>query len=330
MVNQTFTFYGVLTTADGAPISGETVQLQRNIDGVWTDVTGKTDATSATGSYSISLNEGIAGVYEYRATFAGNAVYAGSHSASVFVTINKPIERTATQLTATASPSEVESKQYFTISGTLTNASNGAPISGQIVQLQKNLSGSWNDISGRASPTGPDGSYSITYNEGSYGTYEYRTQYVGNAAYVGSNSTTVIVTVQLIPTTKTPTRLTLRASPTTVDNVTKQVTFIGTLSTGITGLPDATVALQKNVAGSWTTVATKTSDGSGGVTFSKTEPFNGTYHYRLFYAGNAVFEASTSNEVTIVSTVGPDALTSLGIFFAIVAVWTFVRRWQKR
>ena len=199
-----------------------------------------------------------------------------------------------------------------------------------MIQLQKDFSGSWNDISGRASPTGPDGSYSITYSEGSYGTYEYRTQYAGSATYIGSNSTSVVVTVKLIPPTKTPTKLTLRASPTTIDNVTKQVTFTGALSTGISGLPNAPVVLQKNVSGSWTTVATNTSDASGGVTFSKTEPINGTYHYRLFYAGNAIFEASTSNEVTIVSTVGPDALASLGIFFAIVAVWTFVRRRQKR
>ena len=324
MVNQTYTFHGSLSTANGAPMTSETIQLQQNIDGTWTDVSGKTDITSTTGSYSISLSESTAGVYEYRANFVGNEAYAGSNSASVVVTIHEPIHPTSTQLTASATPAEVNSKQYFTITGTLTDASSGAPITNQTIQLYKNFSGTWNDISGRESPTDLDGVYRIAYSEGSYGSYEYRTQYTGNATYSGSISASVVVTVKLIPPSKTPTNLTLQASPTTVDNATKQVTFTGVLTAYTSGLPNIPVTLQKNVSGTWVTIATNTTNTAGGVTFSKAEPISGTYHYRLFYAGNAALESSTSNEVTIISTVGASALASLGTFFAIVSPWAFV------
>ncbi|MGB8311603.1 MAG: Ig-like domain-containing protein [Halobacteriota archaeon] len=327
---QTFTIYGSLTAVKGAPMSGETIQLQKNVNGTWTDASGEIDTTSTGGSYSISVSEGTAGIYEYRANYSGNITYAGNYSSSVFVTVKQPIQLMPTQLTATANPPKVDSGWYFNINGVLTNATSGAPITGQIIQLQKKLGGEWTDISGRKTLTGADGSYSITYSEGAYGSYEFRTLYAGNDTYAASNSTNVTVTVQSIPTIKTKTQLSLIASPTTVNNKTEQITFTGILtpeSVLVPGqtIPDQTIMLQKNVSGVWINMAHNTTDASGSVSFVRTEVFKGTYHYRLYYAGSEVFEANKSNDVTIVSTVGPSALASLGALVAITITWGYIR-----
>lgn len=95
-VNRPFTVNGTLTssrgmptlaTSTGTPISDATVQLQKNISGVWTDVTGKTNNTTATGAYRISASEPLAGTYQYRTTYAGNIPYAGNNSTSVSVKV---------------------------------------------------------------------------------------------------------------------------------------------------------------------------------------------------------------------------------------------------
>jgi hypothetical protein len=90
-------------------------------------------------------------------------------------------------------------------------------------------------------------------------------------------------------------------------------------------LPDQTIILQKNVSGVWTNIAQNTTDASGSVSFVRTEMFRGTYHYRLYYAGSEVWDASKSNEVTIVSTVGPSALASLATLVAITITWGYIR-----
>jgi len=282
---------------------------------VWTDVAEEIDTTSTGGSYSISLNEGTAGISEYRTNYTGNITYAGNYSSSVFVTVQQPTQLMPTQLTAAANPAIVDSGWYFNISGVLTNATSGAPITGEIIQLQKKLGDEWIVVSGRKTPTWTDGSYSITYSEGSYGSYEFRTLYAGSDTYAASNSTSVIVTVQSIAPTKTKTQLSLIASPTTVNNITEQITFTGILSPAPAEIPgqtlsDQTIWLQKNVSGVWINIAHNTTDASGSVSFVRTEVFKGTYHYRLYYAGNEVYEASKSNDVTIISTVGFSALSS--------------------
>lgn len=148
----------------------------------------------------------------------------------------------------------------------------------------------------------------------------------GNGTYAASNSMTVTVTVQSIPPpNKTKTQLSLIAGPTAVNNTMGQITFTGVFSTEFTempdqNIPDQTIMLQKNVSGVWTNSAQKTTDASGSVSFVTPEIFKGTYHYRLYYIGNEVFEASKSSEVTIVSTVGPSALASLGTLVAITII----------
>ena len=169
VVGQTFTISGTLTNATGGSITQESIQLQRNVSGTWTDVSGKKSVTGAGGAYSIVLSESFAGAYEYRANYTGNAVYAGSHSAPVAVTV-KPL----TRLTASSTASTVVVGQTFIIYGTLSNAS-GAPVSRETIQLQRNVSGTWTDVSGKKNTTSAAGTYIIAaLNENTLGAYEYR------------------------------------------------------------------------------------------------------------------------------------------------------------
>ena len=288
--NQTFTIYGTLTTADGAPISGETIQLQRNVSGTWTDVSGKKSVTGAGGAYSIVLSESFAGAYEYRANFAGRATNAGSHSASVVVIV-KPLS----QLTASATPSTVLVGQTFTISGTLTNVI-GGPITKETIQLQRNVSGTWTDVSGKTNITSATGSYSISLNENTLGVYEYRANFAGNAVYAGSSSASVFVTVQQ------PTQLTAAANLTIVA-CNQTFTIYGTLTTA-DGAPISgeTIQLQRNVSGTWTDVSGKKSvTGAGGAySIVLSESFAGAYEYRANFAGRATNAGSHSASVVVI------------------------------
>ncbi len=85
-VNKPFTINGTLSGSTTG-IAGATIQLQKNVGGTWTNVTGKTNTTTSAGAYRISTSEPTTGTYQYRATYAGNTTYAGSNSTSLSVKV---------------------------------------------------------------------------------------------------------------------------------------------------------------------------------------------------------------------------------------------------
>ena len=99
VVNQQFTVSGTLNTTGGAPVAGATVQLQRNVGGVWTDVPGKTATTDVNGAYVITMSESAAGQYAYRTTFAGAIIGGNAYAASTSPST------TPVNVSATATPS---------------------------------------------------------------------------------------------------------------------------------------------------------------------------------------------------------------------------------
>jgi hypothetical protein len=80
------------------------------------------------------------------------------------------------------------------VSGTL-NTTDGVPVVGANVQLQKNVSGAWQDVTGKKNTTTTTGAYRISTSEPLAGIYQYRTTYGGNETYVGANSTSVSMKV---------------------------------------------------------------------------------------------------------------------------------------
>jgi len=194
VINQLSTVSGTLNTTDGIPLSDATVQLQKNVSGTWTDVAGKTNTTQSDGSYAISTSEPLAGAYQYRTTYAGNDTFVNSIAVSVTVTVNK----IQTQLSAATNLTSVWVNSPFTTNGTL-NTTDGTAIAGATIQLQKNVSGTWQDVTGKTNTTTSTGAYRISTSELASGAYQYRTIYAGNDTYTNATSIVKSVTVSMVP-----------------------------------------------------------------------------------------------------------------------------------
>ena len=117
---------------------------------------------------------------------------------------------------------------------------------------------------------------------------------VNGIVYVGDNSEYLYAIGNGLLTTLTAT------ASTTTANVTQNFTINGTLSAGSAAIPGATITLQNSTNNAtWTNVTTRTTNASGGYSFSKNETALGTYYYRSAYNGNATYASATSNVVKV-------------------------------
>jgi 5-hydroxyisourate hydrolase-like protein (transthyretin family) len=286
-VNAPLTINGTLLNATSGPIAGATIQLQWYSGGTWTNVTGETNNTTSTGTYSISTSGPAVGTYQYQTIYEGNTTYANATSPTVTVQVVIP-----TTLTAVANVTTVAANTPFTINGTL-NFTSGTGIAGATIQLQKNVSGTWTNVA--TNVTDANGTYQFNNSESAAGTYQYQTTYAGDAFIGAATSPVVTVTVGLIPTT-----LTAAANVTTVAANTP-FTINGTLNATSGPIAGATIQLQKNVSGTWQNVTgkTNTTTSTGAYSISTSEPTAGAYQYRTTYVGNVIYSNATSNVVSV-------------------------------
>ena len=115
----------------------------------------------------------------------------------------KPATATSAQISTTliiSAPPSAQVRQSFSITGKLT--ANGAPLTKQVVYLQRLAGTTWTIINAQYVRTG---TYSFSRTETTANTYQYRTTYTASAPYVSSTSPTATVTVTSaqIPTTLT-------------------------------------------------------------------------------------------------------------------------------
>ena len=132
---------------------------------------------------------------------ANGVVYVGSNDGNVYaigndsVSVRRP---QPTTLNATVSTTTVYVNQNFTINGTL-NTTLG-PVAGATIQCQKNVSGTWTNVTGKTNTTASNGAYRISTSEPTAGTYQYRTIYAGKATGVTlyKNATSNVVSVTVV------------------------------------------------------------------------------------------------------------------------------------
>ncbi|MGA2885050.1 MAG: carboxypeptidase regulatory-like domain-containing protein [Halobacteriota archaeon] len=292
-VNTNFTISGTLNTTNGTtpgPIAGATITLEHT-----TGATIATNVTNASGIYTFNQSEPTFNTYYFQTTYAGNTTdyYANATSNVVTVQVGIP-----TTLTATANVTSTEINTNFTINGTLSENTSGAGISGQIITLQNNSSGTWTTVN--TTTTNSSGFYQFSNSESVNGTYYYQTTYAGTASILPATSNVVSVSVTPVQLTTTTLTATANVSTTTVNT---PFTINGTLNTTSGGITGATITLQNTTTGA--NVTNTTTGTNGNYSFSIRESAAGTYPFQTIYAGNATYTNATSNTVSVtVTTIG--------------------------
>jgi hypothetical protein len=290
-VNTPFTINGTLSVTGGAGIYGQSIALQQNKSGTWTNVLTST-TTDTNGNYSFSISESAPGAYQFQTTYAGDSNLFPATSAVVPVNVRIP-----TTLTATVNVTSTKVNTPFTINGTLS-VTGGAGISGQSIALQQNESGTWTNV---LTPTTTDtnGNYSFSISESAPGAYQFQTTYTGTSSILPATSNVVSVNV---PSGLTTTTLTVTPSVTST-TVNTTFTISGTLSNATSG----------GIAGAVITLngTNKTTDSNGNYSFSLSESTLGAYQFQTTYAGNATYTNATSNTVSVNVTTPPVVVTPI-------------------
>jgi outer membrane protein assembly factor BamB len=243
-----------------------------------------------TGSRVFSSPAVVNGVV-YVGSFDNNKVYAiGNESVSKQTTL------------IISAPSTASVNKPFILNGTLTTAA--TPVAGATIQLQKNVSGTWQNVTGKTNTTTSTGAYSISTSEPTVGTHQYRTVYTGNATYTNATSNVVKVSV-IAPATTGNLLLNTHLVSTTTGSPRKMVTtytFSGQLmTTSWTPVANAAITLQSSADKvHWSAFASSVkTNAQGAYTFKGTlKP--GSYYFRTYFAGTSSTGPTASRIVKIV------------------------------
>ena len=301
--NTAYNITGVLTdTTTSSPVASASIQLQKNVSSVWTNVD-TAATTNSGGTYSITDTETAAGTYQFRTTYAGVSSKAPATSSTASVVVSVP---DTTSLTISA-PSTGITGTAFNITGVLTDTTTSTALVGT-VQLQQYVSSAWQNV--KSMTTGSNGAYSFSVSEPSAATYQFRTTYAGTSGKTSATSSTASVVISVPPVDTTS--LTISAPSTGTTNTSFNITGVLTDTTTSTHLI-ATVQLQKMVSSAWTNVTTQTTDSNGAYSFSDTETAAGTYQFRVTYAGSSTVASATSSTVSVVVSAPPSVATQLSM-----------------
>jgi outer membrane protein assembly factor BamB len=193
--NRPFWISGTLNTAAASPVAGATIQLQKNVSGTWTNVTGKTNTTTSTGAYRISTSGSTLGAYQYRTTYAGNDTYINATSNAVQVTVVPGTQLSLSTVQIHVTSSSQTHAITYAISGTLTTTPTPVGIANAKIYLQWSKDNTnWSPASSTPAVTNANGAYAFKGTL-SPGTYYFRTAYNGSSPLASSVSRVVKVSV---------------------------------------------------------------------------------------------------------------------------------------
>jgi hypothetical protein len=302
-VGRDFTLSGKLT-AGASSTWNELVQLQK-WDGIsWTDIPGKTSATGWDGTFTFIMKENAAATYRYRAHYPGNDDVVSDHL--FFGTDSDPaditVQKIPTSISAlTADPASPSALHEFTLIGTMT--SDGSPVVGETVSLQKWDGASWT-ATGLTANTGADGTFTFTTKEDAAGDYSYRAHFPEGAVFLGDDSEPLSVTVLKIPTV-----LSVPVPSSATPLINTPFTLTGTLTADGTGLTGKTVKLwtstDSGVTWTDTTLTAQTAAG-GSYSFTITETVAGSRSYKVKFGPDPAYADSESTSVTVRINRAPD------------------------
>ncbi len=267
----------VLTTTGGTPLSGQTVTFSVGSGSSAQKCSGTTNASGAV-SCSICMFNQSASPLPVTVTYGGTSYYAGSGSTQS-VTVTLP-----TNLSVSATTGAMG--QTTTVTGTLTNAVTGTPISGQTITLT--LGGvppctATTNSSGKASCT-------VTPTQAS-GTYSLNGTFAGNTGtspqlLTSSGSNNFVVT-------KAPTTLTYTGAASVTSGQTLTLTSLLTSNgTPIVGQPVVMTLGTSKSAQSCTGTTASSGVASCTVTVNQV---TGSVSVTASYAGNTYYQSSAAS-----------------------------------
>jgi hypothetical protein len=277
------TLSATLTTAGGTPIGGQTVTFTVGTGSSAQRCSGTTNSAGSVSCSICNFNQN-ASPLPVTVTYGGNSDYSSS-STSASVTVSTPTSLSVSAATGTYG-------QSTAVTGTLTNAVNGYPISGQTITLTLNGSQS---CTATTSSTGK-ASCAITPNE-SAGTYTLSGSFAGNTttspvlvASSGSNHLVV---------NGAPTNLSYTGPTSATPG--QSITLSSELTSSGTALSGQTVTMTLGTGRSaQSCTATTTSSGAAACTISDVNQVSGSVAVTVSYSGNGYYAgSSTSGSVSI-------------------------------
>ena len=228
---------------------------------------------------------------------SNGVVYVGSEDDHLYAIGNEPNVPTALTVTA---PMTVAANRPFWVNGTL-NTTAASPVAGATIQLQKNVSGTWTNVTRATNVTTSTGAYRISTSGSTVGVYRYRTTYSGNDTYI--NATSNVAQVTVVPGTQLS--LSTVQIHVTSSSRTHTITYAisGTLTTTPTpvGIANAKIYLQWSKDNTNWSPASSTpavTNANGAYAFKGTlSP--GTYYFRTAYSSTSPYASSVSRVVKV-------------------------------
>ncbi|MGB9212864.1 MAG: Ig-like domain-containing protein, partial [Halobacteriota archaeon] len=227
-------------------------------------------------------------------TFLVNTLDSSYHLLTLMVATATATQRTATNLTLTASNSTPAVNQQVTFNATLSNGT--TPLSGENVTIYHYIGTSTTRYNDTTNTTNTTGQITVTTSFGSTGQRTYYATFAGDSSYQASTS--IVVTVNVTNVTKTPTALTLTPS-TTTPAVNQPVTFNATLTSSGTPLPSESVTIYHYLNNVRYNDTTNTTNATGQISVTTSFGSPGTRTYYATFAGDSTYLTSTSTVVTI-------------------------------